>query len=167
MAIKTTPSTQIPFLQQYIPYTIPLNAVVVDDINNMISYDLQPNKNTTINYSIGTDKVYETIMNIKNITTNCKIKVNVSFNNNIFVIDRNNFTKNNTSPLIFELQPSQVEQLLIRVKNETLDTKISYQPEQTQIKLVVENIIQTEPILRNVSTEMFSKQSLPETITLD
>lgn len=168
MAIKTAPSTEIPFLQNYQPYSPTLGTTFVDEIKNMVTYNLQPNTTaTTIDYSIGTSKSYVNTLTIKNITTNVKINMRVTFNNNIFIVDRANVTTNNEAPLSIELQPNQTEQFIIKVKNSMLDQKITYTPQQTQIKVNIESININDVALRDISTSIFTTQVLPVTITLD
>lgn len=168
MPIKTSPSAEISFLTNYTPYSPPTGTVVVENIKDMITFDLQPKTTPTIlNYSIGTDKSYVNTITIKNITTNAKINIQLSFNNNIFIVDRTNVTVNNQNTILVELRPNQTEQFEIKVKNSMLDQKMTYQLQQTQIKMNIQSIEINDVVLKNLSTSVFTTQVFPETITLD
>lgn len=174
MPIKTAPSTEIPFLQNYQPYSPPLGTTLVDELKDMITYDLQPTVNPTeVDYSIGTSKSYLTTLTIKNITTNVTIYIEVSFDKNIFIINQSNLIAadvviDNEIPLLFtELQPNQTEQFVLEIRNGMLDQKVTHQIEQTQIKVKIRNIKINDVALKDITTSVFTTQALPTTITLD
>lgn len=156
MPIKYKASDEIPYLTRYIPYSIPENTLEIENIRQMISYNMIPSEiPVNINYFIGSATSFVTELFFKNLTDNATLMLAVSYDPAIFNISANELV----------LNPGQTLSVIVETDNEYLNKKM-YSNLLTNIIVSVTNVATGEIVVKNTSITNLPTSTLPESITV-
>lgn len=156
MPIKLQSIQNIPYLLNYRPYSINANNTLCETVNEMISVDLQAYTfPVEIDYFVGASDDINATMNIKNLTLNANISINIIYDNRFFIVD---------VPSLL-LVPEQQRQVNISLNKNVLDVG----PEQifeTSIRVEAKNILSGQLVVKNAIASYLSPKYLPQKITV-
>lgn len=164
MTIKTSPSTEIPYLVDYKPYTLPEGQSECLTIDDMVTVDIQANTEpTTITYYVGAALSYSFSVNVKNITNNATLLVSMPFSDSLFVVEpsiRKNAMK-------FELMPQESKSISIGINKDYLNTLSQYDKFQANLPLTIKNMINGTVATKNVNATYFAPINLPQSVIVE
>ena len=162
MPIQGQTVNPIPFLLSYVPYNISGDTGIVENINQMISYNLLPNPSgTSVDHRTGTVSSYEKILRIKNITANADLSITITYPLEFILVP-----SNGTAPIVFNLPPNSVREFTIKFNTTRLDA-MSYQtPTIKNIELKVNVIGNGSLILKNNNSTTLPTEVWPSEITI-
>lgn len=156
MPIKLQSAQSIPYLLNYRPYSISSDSTLCETINEMISVDLRAYSTPVqIEYFVGASDNIDVVMNLKNLTVNANILVNLIYDNRFFVINTPSVT----------LLPEEQKQINISLNKSVLD----FGPDQTfetSIKIEARNLVTGQLVIKKANTSNLSPKYLPEKITV-
>lgn len=165
MPIKTEYQANLPYLIRFTPYEVPSNVSAEDSVSGMFTYDLRPNtSNTIINYSVGAVGTFETLLTVKNITSNVTLQISLTFNNNVFAISSTENVADDSSTLVDRLLPGQSKMFVIRLRKSRLNSYANYEQLITNIELSVKNLSNGTTAFRNLNESLLLPNILPATI---
>jgi hypothetical protein len=126
MPVKTSFSSNIPFLNSYDPFNTQ-GLILLEKIEDMISYDLVPNP-IRIEYSIGPENPKDLFsISMRNLTENAVLEISISEEKNILTLfsEENEEIKMSTK---ISLQPNETKTVSVFMTDSklssTLETKI-------------------------------------------
>lgn len=145
----------VPFLIDYTPYRF--NGEECRSIDDMVSISLQqvvPLSNIT--YNIGSTDNINISLQIKNLTNNADLEINILFDKNIFIIESVQL------PII--LKPGNVTPLFIKLNKPQLDQ--SLEKLLTTITFEVKNLLNGTVVTKSPSVTTLTLSSLTETVDI-
>jgi hypothetical protein len=164
MGIINYTKGNVPYLISYEPYTLDSTNVACDLITDMISFDLRTRPvPTTVNYFVGARSSYVTTLAIKNITLNAKLNVIVEFDNQIFILDK----EQSTNKLTVDLSPGQTKEYGIELNKSRLDSRVDPVGFLNNITLTIKNYANGSMIIKSVTTNLLAEKFLPDTINVE
>lgn len=162
MAIKTVPTGDIPFLLNYVPYSLPLGLVPVDEIADMISYNFDvPNYVPQIDYNIGSAGEDFVNLTLKNLTTSTVLRVYLDYDTTIFSIrerDTNIVPKSNTQIIPIVLSGKSIATFIVKYNKQILNSYTDDTSLSTQIFMEVENVFDGELASKNIAESTLTRE---------
>lgn len=151
MPIKTSVDGNIQ-LVNFIPFQLPPNTVLVENIEQMFSYDLQiPTQPFEIDYLIGTDEIFSFQLSIKNLTQNATLTTEVQYDESFFI----------TSTKTITINPEEIKTINLTLNTEYLDTVKTTTTKFQEIKVLVTNVQSNGVVYKNINTTNLSPTFLP------
>jgi hypothetical protein len=171
MPIINSTSTNIPFLNTYVPYQLDSNLTEARSIRDMVSYEFAvPSTPRTINYYSGAETSYEVEMSMKNLTDNAEIEVSIKYNTDIFNITSATATTvsiNQTiSKITKRLRPTEIGTFKILSKNRTLNSLIGKSPIQTELEVSMKNLANGLLVVKQQNISLLSSKQFSENTTV-
>lgn len=172
MPIKNFITGDVPYLERYNPYQVPLGTIEAGTISDMISYDVKPHFSPTmIEYVLGSTDLYVESLNIKNITLNADVEVTVRYFKNIFYVD---YTDNLVSKdigvegreLKKVLFPGENIKFTIVLNNSLMDAGI-YNEADTSITLVARNVENGKIVTKIPTLPVYVQRYLPQKVRIE
>lgn len=145
----------VPFLIDFVPYRF--NGEECRSIDDMVSISLQqvvPSSNIT--YRIGLPDNINISLQIKNLTNNADLEINILFDKNIFIIESVQL------PLI--LKPGNVTPFFIKLNKPQLDQSI--EKLLTTITFEIKNLLNGTVVTKSPAVTTLPINSLTETVEL-
>lgn len=172
MPIKKTPTGNIPFLQNYVPYQLPAGISEAVNISDMVSYDYKPANTTNINYKLGSVDAYVSTLNFKNITINANLTVQIRYDKNIFEINTTELSVSRDEALSFRsilvtLTPDKNVAFEIKTNNTALDIAQYPYIASSNIVIIINNIYTGQIISRRTDAQVYPDKFFPSRITID
>jgi hypothetical protein len=162
MPIQGQTVNPIPFLLSYTPYSAPADTSVIDDINQMISYNLLPNPlGTSVNYTMGGISSYEKILRVKNITANTELLVTITYPPEFTITPGNA-----PGPISFNLSANNVREFIIKFNTTQLDSVVYQTPTAKNIEITINNINNGSLVLKNNNSTLLPTEVWPAEITI-
>jgi hypothetical protein len=172
MGIKNYATGQIPYLKEYIPYTIPTTQVVCDFIADMVSVNLQPRElPTNITYYVGAESTYNFTMTVKNLTLNTTLQVTLPFSDHIFSIEGSRVLPSsiggpNRTFVDFMLNPQEQRQIQITLNKSGLNSDSNYDIFELNLPLTIKNIVNGMLTVKESSVQLLNPTYLPQDIVV-
>lgn len=172
MPIKLTPTGNVPFLESYVSYTLPANTVETINISEMVTYDYKPRNTTTINYKLGSVDSYITTLNIKNITLNANLTVQIRYDKNLFEISTTELSVYQDERFSFRsilttLTPEKNVGFDIRTNNQEIDVAQYPYMSNSNIVIIIRNVFTGQIITRPSTVQLYPDKFFPNRITVD
>lgn len=156
MPIKLQSVQNIPYLLNHRPYSTNADSTLCETVNDMISVDLQAYTfPVEIDYLVGASDNIKVTMELKNLTLNANISVNVIYDNRFFVVD--------TPSLI--LLPEEQRQINVILNKDVLDVG----PEktfETSLRVEAKNMLSGQTVIKKTNASYLSSRYLPQKITV-
>lgn len=164
MGIKNQITEVIPFLLDYVPYSLNQN-VICYTVDDMVSIELLPSVNgkTKINYALGAETSYITTLKIKNITNNVRLNVTIELNKNVFIIDN----QIGVNQIQMDMNPQQTVEHEIKLNKRSLNEATVPVEFLTDITLRVKNYINNSLALTTRNEPLLQQRFLPEEIMVE
>jgi hypothetical protein len=155
MSVKLAPTADVPFLKEYTPPEL-LDAPLLTDVRNMVSYDLQPlTSPLTFTYPVGAADAAITMFlaTFRNLTENVILEISqINGTNSIVQIQ----------PTKVVLQPRETRSVPVLLRTPTLNESVGQQIIET-LRLRVRNRPIVGPVYRN-TTFLLPNKSLTEAL---
>lgn len=127
---NTLSGTNTPYFSSFLPFSVPQNTSATNNIFDMVSINYtKPVRPPTINTGFGAENTYSFILQIKNITTNMQLSVQLT-SDNFFIISENNFI----------LGPGNTRGVNITTNTSHINDSVENPSQTSNIKLLVRNI---------------------------
>jgi hypothetical protein len=143
MSVKLAPTTEVPFLKEYTPPDL-LDAPLLTNIRNMVSYDVQPlTSPLAFTYPVGEADTVVTMFlaTFRNLTENVILEISQINGTNAVV---------QIQPTNVVLQPRETQSVPVLLRTPTLNESVGQQIIET-LQLRVRNRPIVGPIYRNTS----------------
>jgi len=151
MPIKTVDTSGIPLLS-FIPFTLPTNTILAENIDEMFSVNLEiPDPPFEIDYLIGDENVYKFNLSVKNLTENAQLNITIEYNPEIFVVD---------NPTTI-LNANQIATFNVTMNSERLDTINNKVTFEEDIKVVVSNVNNNTVVYKQINSTALPPTVLP------
>lgn len=162
MAIITTQqfiNNETPFFVNYQPYTLSENLTLIENVNEMFSYNLIPNDiPIQVDYFVGAENNIRFIFSIKNLTLNTRLQVDFIYDNNFFMIQ--------DSDISFILPPQEIKNIDIVGNKDQLNVMYTGEIKHTNLSINVTNINDGQMVVKNSLVGSIDTVELPPSITI-
>ncbi len=144
-------ATLSPYFQKYTPYPFPSGTVPVNNVSDMISYNvIVPDSEVGIAYNVGASGSFQYDYIIKNITKNTKLRVEV--------VPHAYFSASVSAPII--LTPAQQQTITISLDKAKLNLDAGVQDVSASVLIKVTNLPESQS-LRDTTLSLVSSSRLP------
>lgn len=165
MPILPQQNPNIPFLRNYIAYSLPQSMIPCDYVQDMITYSIQQNSNTVIDFYVGPKEIPEFVLSVKNQTEETRLTVMLEYNSNFFRIKKT-MQSAYENPVQIAVLPKEQTPIFIHLNPNYLNSRSDYEKFDTQIKMTVRNLANGKLAFKNVNTSELIPEALSSPITV-
>lgn len=169
MPIKTSATGDVAYLLSYQPFKLP-NQEELGDINDMISIDVKATENVTLlNYYIGAESTYTFSVELKNITDNCILEVEVNVPTSALTSTEAKTPESNANAtekiISFVLDPNQTKKISMALDKDILN-KQPLDDIDFNVPITIKNRKNGTIVTKNINATKLESKNLPLTIDI-